>query len=208
MAYRGLLLALFAVLLGISAIGPWHPQDFIIEHILTVLALVALIAADRRRRLTNTTCTLIFVFLVLHIVGAHYTYAEVPYDDWSIALFGQSISETMGWERNHYDRLVHASFGLLMVFPARELLGRLVPELRLHDWRLLAAAVLVLAVLSKLYELLEWMFTIVMTRDAAALYNGEQGDIRDAHKDMSLALLGALVSAAIVLWLERGRRQT
>lgn len=206
MPYRGWLLMTFLVLLAISAIRPWYPQDFFIEHILTAISLALLIAVDRRQTLSNASCTLIFLFLVLHILGAHYTYSHVPYDDWSRALFGEPISTTFGWERNHYDRLVHLAFGLLMVYPARELLARLMPELQPRDWRLLVAAVLVLAVLSKLYELLEWMFAIVMTQDAASLYNGEQGDVRDAHKDMALALLGALIGALITLVVERGRR--
>lgn len=206
MPYRGWLLMTFLVLLAISAIRPWYPQDFFIEHILTAISLALLIALDRRQTLSNASCTLIFLFLVLHILGAHYTYSHVPYDEWSRALFGEPISTTFGWERNHYDRLVHLAFGLLMVYPARELLARLMPELQPRDWRLLVAAVLVLAVLSKLYELLEWMFAIVMTQDAASLYNGEQGDVRDAHKDMALALLGALISALITLVVERGRR--
>lgn len=198
MRFKGWLLVVFAILFGVSAIRPHHPQDFLIEHALTVVALVGLIVLDRRRPISNTAAALIFGFLLLHVLGAHYTYSEVPYDRWSEALTGVSVSERLGWERNHYDRLVHLSFGLLLVHPTRELLARAFPELRPRDLRLLVGAVVVIAVLSKLYELLEWIFTLVMTEDAAALYNGEQGDVRDAHKDMTLALLGAIASAVVV----------
>ncbi len=95
----------------------------------------------------------------------------------------------------------------MLVYPARELLARLFPEVRLRDVRLLAVTVLVLAVLSKLYELLEWAITLVMTQDAAAVYNGEQGDIRDAHKDMALALAGTIISALLIFIQERPARR-
>lgn len=51
------------------------------------------------------------VFLWLHILGARYIYSFVPYDDWSRSVLGSGISEWFGWERNHYDRLVHLCFG-------------------------------------------------------------------------------------------------
>jgi len=196
--YRAWLLIILLVALGVSAIGPWHPTDFYIEHVLTLAGLAVAIVLDRRRPLSNITCTLVFVFLMLHVVGAHYTYSEVPYDAWAQALTGRTISDTFGWQRNHFDRLVHLSFGLLMVYPAREVLGRVFPEIR--DARLLVLAVLVIAFCSKLYELMEWGFTLVMTQEAAATYNGEQGDVYDALKDMALALAGSIVSG-VGIWL-------
>lgn len=192
----------FLGLFVVSAIGPPHPQDFLIEHILTVVAVGLLIWADRVRPLTNISAVLIFCFLSLHLLGAHYTYSEVPYDRWSEALFGTPVSEWLGWRRNHYDRVVHAAFGLLLVYPTRELLGRLFPEISIRDVRLLLVTVLMLAFFSKVYELLEWAFTLIMTREAAAIYNGEQGDIRDAHKDMALALAGTVASALLIFICE------
>lgn len=206
MPMRAWLAIAFFALFIISAIWPAHPQDFLIEHILTVLAVGLLIWADRVRPLSNLSAVLIFCFLSLHLLGAHYTYSEVPYDRWSEMLFGTPLSDRFGWQRNHYDRLVHAAFGLLLVYPTRELLGRLFPEIQIHDVRLLLVAVLVLALFSKVYELLEWVFTLIMTQEAAAVYNGEQGDIRDAHKDMTLALAGAVTSAVLIFVCEAPTR--
>ena len=77
-------------------------------------------AAVRRRRaagrhashfpLSKISYTTIFVFFCLHTIGAHYTYAEVPYDEAWRSLTGHSLNEALGWERNNYDRVVH--FGL------------------------------------------------------------------------------------------------
>ncbi len=205
MPYRGWLLIALLVALAVSAIRPWHPSDFVIEHILTLLGLGLLVYMDRRQALSNTSCSLLFIFMLLHVVGAHYTYSEVPYDRWSQTLFGRPLSEVLGWERNHYDRLVHFFFGLLIVYPMRETLQRIFPEVR--DGRLLVLAVIIVALLSKLYELIEWTFTLIMTQEAAAVYNGEQGDIRDAHKDMALALGGSIISAVCIYSVEHwGKR--
>lgn len=207
MPFRVWLAMVFVVLFAISAIRPWYPQDFLIEHILTVVVAALLIWADHRRTLSNLSVLLIFCYILLHLLGAHYTYSEVPYDAWSESVTGKSISEWFGWTRNHYDRLVHAAFGLLLVYPMRELLARLLPELRLGDVRLLVAAVFVLAVLSKLYELMEWVMALVMTQDAAAMYNGEQGDNRDAQKDMALAFTGTIISAFVIFLCEMPKRK-
>lgn len=64
---------------------------------------------------------------VFHELGSHYTYALVPYDRWCSALNGVSLNKTFGFERNHYDRLVHLTYGLLMVYPIREVLVRITP---------------------------------------------------------------------------------
>ncbi|MHC4910441.1 MAG: DUF2238 domain-containing protein [Planctomycetota bacterium] len=207
MSLRIALAATGVTLFALSAIGPWFPQDFLVEHILTVIVVAGLVVADRRRPLTDASLLLLFAFLLLHLLGAHYTYSEVPYDAWAEAVAGTSVSETFGWSRNHYDRFVHLAFGVLLVYPMRELLARAVPEMHVRDGRLLLAALLVLGCLSTLYELMEWVFTLIMTQDAAATYNGEQGDLRDAHKDMALALAGSLVSAGVLHFHDRRARR-
>jgi len=137
----------------------------------------------------------VVLFFALHTIGGRYTYSNVPYDAWSEALFGQSIGATFGFTRNNYDRLVHLSYGLLAVLPIREFLQRHVgtsPRLALY-----IAVESVIAV-SALYELLEWFLSLVLAGPTANDYNGQQGDMWDAQKDMALATLGALVSSAVL----------
>lgn len=52
----------------------------------------------------------------IHECGAHYQYSDAVPGEWM-----KSILHT---ERNHYDRLVHFSFGLLLSYPQREVLMR------------------------------------------------------------------------------------
>jgi putative membrane protein len=145
----------------------------------------------RRLPLSDFSARLVLVFLSLHVLGARYLYSYVPYDDWSAALFGRTVSSLCGFNRNHYDRLVHVAYGLLLFFPAREVI---VARLRLRGiWADLLALQFILAT-SALYELIEWGVALVFAPDWAEHYNGQQGDLWDAQKDMALAVLGAVTS--------------
>jgi putative membrane protein len=137
---------------------------------------------------------MIFVFLCLHTVGAHYTYSLVPYDDWFRALAGRPLGALMGWERNHYDRLVHLSYGLLMAYPVREIF------LRIADargfWGYFLPFEMTLAT-SAVYEIFEWGAASIFGPEIGTLYVGTQGDPWDAQKDMALAALGAIVTMSL-----------
>jgi putative membrane protein len=203
--YRGWLLVVFVVAVVATGIAPYDRGDWLLEHTPTAAAVAFFVWYEKRpggRPLGNGSYTLLFVFSLLHVLGAHYLYSRVPYDAWSQALFGSGPSQWLGSERNHYDRLVHLCFGLLVLPPMAELVDRHVARSR--GWALLVAIAFI-GVLSKVYELLEWWIALAMSPEAAEAYNGQQGDMFDAHKDMALALGGSLVSGLFVA--RRWRRQ-
>ncbi|CAG0968071.1 partial Inner membrane protein YjdF, partial [Geobacteraceae bacterium] len=148
--------------------------------------------------------TSIFIFLCLHEVGAHYTYAKVPYDEWFRSLTGTPLNELLGFQRNHFDRLAHFCFGLLLAYPIREVFLR-VAEVR-GVWGYYLPLDVTMAT-SMLFELFEWGAAELFGGDLGVAYLGTQGDIWDAHKDMALASLGAviamLVTVAINVTLQR-----
>jgi putative membrane protein len=148
--------------------------------------------------------TLIFLFLCLHELGAHYTYAEVPYDDWIRSLTGRSLNEAMGWERNHFDRFVHFCYGLLLAYPIREIFLR-VANVR-GFWGYFLPMDLTMST-SMIYELIEWAAAELFGGDLGMAYLGTQGDVWDAHRDMALASLGAFIAMSVTmllnLWLQR-----
>ncbi len=150
---------------------------------------------------------LIFLFLTLHAVGAHYTYSEVPYDAWFTALTGKSLNQTLGWQRNNFDRMVHFLYGLLLTQPARE---ALVHATGLRGfWAYFLPMDLTMSS-SATYELIEWGAAMVFGGDLGVAYVGAQGDMWDAQKDMSLAALGALLStvaAATCHWARTSRHE-
>jgi putative membrane protein len=189
--YLALLAALFAVVWVALAIDPWYRDDWALENVLVVVFAVALSAARRRFVMSRLSYTLIFLFLCLHTVGAHYTYAEVPYDAWIKALTGRSLNEVMGWERNHFDRFVHLMYGLLLAYPMRELFLR-VADAR-GFWGYFLPLDMTLST-SALFELFEWAAAEIFGGGLGVAYLGTQGDVWDAHKDMSLAGLGAFIA--------------
>lgn len=187
-------LLLFVLLWALSCVGAPYLQELVLQHVPTVLVVAGLIAARRRRWLSRQSESLVLLFMTLHVLGARYLYSYVPYDDWSYWLVGQSISSRFGFTRNHYDRLVHFAYGLLLVSPAREVLTRRLKTAgRGGEW---LALQLILAT-GAVYEIAEWLVAVTFAPDWAEHYNGQQGDVWDAQKDMALAAVGAVVGLAV-----------
>lgn len=173
------------------AIDPLYRKDWALENVLVIVAVIILIGLYRNLHLSRISYTFIFIFLCLHEIGAHYTYAEAPYDHWFQMLTGHSFSELVGWERNNFDRVIHFCYGLLLTYPVREVFLRVV-NVR-GFWGYFLPFVLI-ASSSMMYELLEWGAAELFGGDLGIAYLGTQGDVWDAHKDMALANLGALVA--------------
>jgi putative membrane protein len=60
---------------------------------------------------------------------------------------------------------------------------------------------------SMLYELIEWGAAETVGKDLGAAYLGTQGDIWDAHKDMALASLGALIAMVVAALINRSMQR-
>lgn len=198
------LLAILTLVAIVLAFGPVDRSAWALENALA-LGLVLLLWFTRKRfRLSRTSYVLIFVFLVLHEVGAHYTYSEVPYREAWAALTGGEVGDG----RNHFDRFVHFAYGLLLAFPMRELFVRVAGSRGF--WSYFLPLDMTLAS-SALYELVEWGAAMFFGGDLGAAYLGTQGDEWDAQKDMALAGLGAVIAlvatAAVHRRLDRDFQQ-
>ena len=169
-----------------AAINPVYPFDWFLENILTTLSVIILAASYRRFPLSDISYILIFIFMVLHAVGGHYTYSEAPLGFW--------LQDLFGFERNHYDRIVHFSFGLLLAYPFREVVLRLVIKSSL--FASLFALTLVFTY-SGGFEIIEWIVAQIVDPEAGAAYLGTQGDEFDSQKDMALAAGGAVIALGL-----------
>jgi putative membrane protein len=121
------------------------------------------------------------------MVGAKYTYAEVP-------LFN-SISEAFSWERNNYDKVGHFMQGFVPALLAREILLRK-KLVNLNGWRNFIIISICLA-FSAFYELIEWWAAEIIGQDADA-FLGTQGYAWDTQSDMAWALFGAICCVFIL----------
>jgi putative membrane protein len=184
------------VLWGITAIDPFNRRDWLLENLLVFIYSALLVITYRRFAFSNLSYLLFSVFLSLHLVGAHYTYSEVP--------LGFLVQDVFGLGRNHYDRFVHFMFGLLIAWPFRELLMRAAGVRR--NWSYVLAVIVVLA-FSGFYEVLEGLVAVIVSPELGAAYLGTQGDVWDAQKDSFLAFSGAVL-AMLVAWLACRARST
>ncbi len=187
-----ILIILYVILWIILSINVKYFDDWKMENYLTVPFVILLLITFRRFKLSNISYTLIFIYMTLHIIGTHYTYSDVPFGFW--------LQNFLGLERNHYDRIVHFSFGLLLAYPIREI------AIRIGNfkgvWNLYFPVDFVLA-FSAIYELIEWGIAVVYGGDLGIAYLGTQGDVWDAQKDMFLAFLGSIIAmstTAIIIW--------
>lgn len=193
--YPLVLLVLFCVIFAALSIAPADRQDWLLENALVLVAVPLLVLTYRRLRFSNFAYTCLFIFFLLHEIGAHFTYSEVPWREWLASMTSGRIGAGDLAGRNHFDRLVHFSYGLLVMPAAWELLqARAAPR---GIWRYLVP-VLFLVSHSVIYELIEWGAAIIFGGDLGAAYLGTQGDEWDAQKDMALAALGAVMGLLLV----------
>lgn len=181
-----LLLAFIAVWIW-AAIEPIHPHDWLLENYLVFIFVPLILVVSRYFRLSNLSYGLLTLFMTMHVVGSHYTYAEVP--------LGYELQEWLGASRNMYDRMVHFSFGLLLAYPMREIFLRIAKSEGV--WGYWLPVELVLA-FSAAYEIIEWLVAAQVDPAAGLAFLGSQGDVWDAQKDMLVAGLGACIAMSIV----------
>ena len=194
-AQRRMIITL-AVAVCLANIAQPYPDLAPLQHGPTVALLCAAPRLLRRWPLPTAAIACIFAFLLLHTLGARWIYSYVPYDDWALALAGHDISSLLGMTRNGYDRLVHFAFGALLTLPMVEI-ARKFGGLR-SGWSLVFAFAFI-ALGSALYEIFEWLLTLIAAGETADYYNGQQGDVWDAQKDMAAAQVGSALALIALL---------
>ncbi len=187
----------YTVVWIVTAIKPVYPMDWLLENILVVLFILLLTITYNKFPLSDLSYVCIAVFMTFHAVGAHYTYAETPIGFW--------MQEWFGFQRNHFDRIVHFSFGLLMAYPVREVFLRVAHTRGFFAYYLPLDVTLAF---SGLYEIIEMVIAVIVSPEAGDAYLGTQGDIWDAQKDMGLAALGALICMSVTAVLRTIRKKS
>lgn len=183
-------LALAIVLLAatvVSAVAPTSYGTWLLEAGPVLIAVPLLAATYRRFRWTRLAYWLMFVHGLILVLGAHYTYAEVPLGFW--------LQDAFDLDRNPYDRVGHLVQGFVPAILVRELLIRCTP-LRAGGW-LVAVTTLCCLGVSACYEMLEWVGALIGGESADA-FLGTQGDVWDTQWDMFMALVGALAAQALL----------
>ena len=177
------------------AIAPVNRRDWLLENLLALALVILLVLTYRRFQFSSLSYCLIALFMTLRAVGAHYTYAEVPFGFWLKDFFSLS--------RNPFDRIVHFAYGALLVYPMREWLMRLAGVPGVWSYYLPASAILAQ---SGLFEVIESVVAVLVSPELGSTYLGTQGDEWDAQKDMASAFAGAVLTMAFTLAMSKGTR--
>ena len=180
-------LGIFFTALLWSGIDPKDYPTWMLEVAPAVIALIVLVATRQKFRLTDLAYNLILIHSLILMVGAHYTYAEVPLFDW--------LKDVFNFERNNYDKVGHLAQGFIPAIIAREILIRNHVLLNLK-WLNFFIVCICLAI-SVFYELIEWCVAL-LSSEAAEAFLGTQGYIWDTQSDMAYALLGAMLALALL----------
>jgi len=186
--YALVLLIAFVLVWIINGFNVLDRYDWVLENAINVPFIIIIVFLSRWFRFSKLSYSLIFLYMFMNIVGSHYTYSEVPFGFWMEGFFGLG--------RNHYDRIIHFLFGLLLAYPLREVYVRIGNYKGF--WALMAPIIMVFG-LSCIYELVEWWIAVLFGGDLGVAYLGTQGDVWDAQKDMFLAGIGSIVTMFVTL---------
>jgi putative membrane protein len=176
-------LFLFFVCWAVTFINTPNRANWFTENALTTIFIVLLVFTRKKFRFSDFSYTLFFFYILLHIYGAEYTYAENPFGYW--------LKDVFHFTRNPYDRLVHFSFGFMLAYPMRDYFKN---YFKWPNWVCWVLPVEITLSFSAAYELIEWLVADIFFPSEGIAYLGTQGDIWDAQKDMGIAFCGALLS--------------
>ncbi|HAH55142.1 MAG TPA: DUF2238 domain-containing protein [Flavobacterium sp.] len=175
-----------------SYIGNTDTANWILENTLVFLFLGFITFNYKKFQFSDLSYLLICVYLCLHVYGSKYTYAENPFGYW--------LKEALDLSRNHYDRIVHFSFGFLLAYPMREMFLK---WLKFPTWVAWTLPIEITLSISGFYELVEWAVADVFFKAQGDAYLGTQGDIWDAQKDIFLAFIGSILATTIVSFVKK-----
>ena len=186
-----------AALIVWSGINPSDRAVWYAEIVPVSAVFIALIATYRLFRFSNLAYVFMSFWLIMHTIGAHYTFADVPFD-WANRL----LAPFLGENRNHFDRVGHYIIGFYAYPMAEWLLRRKLCRLPLA----LFFALFFIMSVAATYEIIEWQYAVIDGGQASIEVLGSQGDIWDAQKDMLSDTLGALTSLFIFLFARPDKR--
>ena len=178
----------------LSGIAPASRAVWLTEMFWAWGLVAILLVTFRKFRFSGVAYACFFVWCILQIIGAHWTFEHVPM---------QWLTEPLGLARNPYDRIAHFMVGWF-AFPLAELYWR-------KGWaRSVAAsaffAVMTTVAMAGIWEIVEWLYAAIDGGEAGAAFLGSQGDEWDAQKDILCDTLGAVCSAALFMVLNRNER--
>ena len=183
-----LCLLIVLIVFAIGAINPVYRDDWLLESWLVIISVPILVLTYKKFKFSNNSYILIAIFFILHIIGSHYTYSEVPFGFW--------LSELFNFSRNHYDRLLHLLWGILLYLPALEIYQKVSKsKTKFLFYYLMPASILI--TLGVFYEVIEWLAAVIVAPEVGTAFLGTQGDQWDVYKDLFLKTIGSIAMSIL-----------
>ena len=177
------------------AISPVSREVWLAEITPVIIIFTLFVFTYRKFRFSNFAYGLFSIWIFWHTIGGHYTFANVPFG-W--------VSDVLGTERNHFDRVGHFVIGFYAYGMAEWLLRKKYCELKLG---MIFSLFFIMSIAAG-YEIIEWWYAAVEGGSAGVEFLGSQGDIWDAQKDMLSDTLGALTSLVMFYFIRPDKRKT
>ncbi|OPX45426.1 inner membrane protein YjdF [Ruminiclostridium hungatei] len=175
-----LMLMVYIIVFAVLALNPVDFRQWWYLNSISLLVVAAAAAFYKTSRLTNLSYAGIMLFLILHTLGAHYTYALCPVGEW--------MKGALGFSRNNYDRLVCLAFGFLISAPVMEILYH---RFRLRYIEACLISVFIIVAICALNSLAEMLWAAISSSQQLFILSQAQGDIWDSQRDTAMGLLGA-----------------
>ena len=188
-----IMLAIYLAVFTYFAFDPFEREVWFAENLPVWIVVISLILIyTKYYRFSNTAIALMSIFIIMHTIGGHYTFAKVPFD-WFGDLFG--------FERNHYDRIAHFSVGLY-AFALAEMFRE--KKAICNEFVIFSYPIFAVLAVAALYEIFEWQFAMLADPNAGVEVLGSQGDDWDAQKDMLFDGFGSLFAMSLFYLRYRG----
>ncbi|MBE2895935.1 DUF2238 domain-containing protein [Pasteurellaceae bacterium HPA106] len=171
-----------------SGSAPYSRAVWYAEAIPIIAVFALLVLTYAKFQFSQTAYVLMSAWLIMHTIGAHYTFERVPF-----AWGSELLSPWLGEGRNHFDRVAHFAIGLY-AYPVAELLLR---KRACHRTLAILFGLFFIMSLAASYELIEWQYAVIAGGDEGVAFLGSQGDEWDAQKDILADTLGALTALCL-----------
>lgn len=170
-----------------SFIGHSDSFAWVMLSLPIVIGVLILVLTYKRFTFTTFAYAMSLLYVVILLIGAKYTYTYNPLFD--------AIKDYFGHTRNFYDRVGHLAQGFIPVIVFKEIM-LIGGYLKRSKFFYVVLFSMVLA-FSAAWELLE--FAAVLISNKPALYiMSLQGDILDTQWDMTMAVVGAVISLLLL----------
>lgn len=191
-----ILLGIFFLVLGWSAIQPYDYFTWFLEVIPALIGLAIVVGIYHHFKFSMLAYGGMTIHAIILMIGGKYTYALVPAGFWFQDIFHLA--------RNHYDRLGHLAQGFFPAIIIREILLR--NKAVKKSWVNFIVVSIALAI-SAGYEFFEWWVSLA-TGSKGDSFLGTQGDVWDTQWDMFLCLIGAILAVALLSrWHDRSMKK-